>query len=630
MNKRQEERESKRALVSGTILNEKYRIEGILGEGGFGITYEGKQLDNGGKVTIKEYFPYGVASRDYADSDQNLHIFHGEKEQYLRGKRRFLNEAEILREYQYLQGIVTVQEYFECNQTAYIVMEYIEGITLKQYVRENGCLSYQELLQLLEPVMKSLVQIHRKGVIHRDISPSNLLIGLDNQARLIDFGAADLVEERYKKSNNTVILKNGYAPPEQYISEGKQGPWTDVYAMASMFYMALTGQTPIESVARLQGKILYPELTEVEGLEDWQAHAILVGMELKISKRYKNMEEFLEALTSCPSREDERTEYHSDISSEVKKQVKRLNKERRILYVICGVLIVLIILGMTLMNPWRKAQEAAQQKPETEYLASEDMMSEKVESEFRDTENVKTQLCTMPHVIGMKESVARQKIQKADDKIAIIVMEEHSNEIKKGVVISQDVASDTKYNQGMIQEVVLTISAGREDESESENEPAAAKQDGAGTGVKNGTSDKSGNSNSGTSTGTNSNSNTNTGTGTNSGSNVNAGTGTDGGSNTNAGTGTNSGSNTNAGTGTNGGSNTNAGTGTNSGSNVNAGTDVNSGSNTDAGIGQNTSGSKGQNTVGGTSSTSNNSTKKEEEEYTEMTLDDGYSEIELW
>ena len=447
---------TKRALVSGTILNGKYRIEGILGEGGFGITYAGQHKDNNCKVAIKEYFPSGLASRNYADSNQNLHIFRGENEEYQRGKKRFLNEAEILREYQYLDGIVTVMDCFECNQTAYIVMEYIEGVTLQQYIKENGCLSYQELLQLLEPVMKSLNQIHKKGLIHKDISPSNLLIGLDNQARLIDFGSAALLENRYK-GNNTVILKTGYAPPEQYLVEGKQGAWTDVYAMSAMMYMALTGKTPVDSVARLQGTELQPEFQDIAGLKDWQAKALSTGMELKISDRYKNMEELLGALSVCPLKEDEHTRYQRDVSKGMRRQVRKLNQGDRPFRKSVIVFVILMLFGVIVWNVWK--QDKAISK-ENETITQSDL--ETTASASATTEESMEILCVMPDVVGKSETEARKLIREADTQIGIIVNEVYSEEIEMGFVIAQDIAADTKYNQGAVKEVILTVSKGIE------------------------------------------------------------------------------------------------------------------------------------------------------------------------
>lgn len=375
-----------RALCKGTILMGNYQIERVLGEGGFGITYEGRQLDIHRKVAIKEYFPATYATRNNADLDQNLHIFLTERDAYDHGMKRFLQEADFLKSVQHLDGIVSVMDCFTCNQTAYIVMEYIEGITLKQYVQENGCLQYDELLDLLLPMMKSLHCIHRQGIIHRDISPDNVLIGLDNKARLVDFGAADMVDAKGKK-DVTVILKAGYAPPEQYLSEGRQGTWTDVYAFAAMIYMALMGKAPVDSIARLQGKEL-ESLAHCSGkLQKWQQNAIETGMALKISDRYKNMEEFLDGLTVAPRLEDEVTVMQEQVPGKLRNQIRGLNQNTR-RFVWVGIFCVCtIVLGV-----WGVLQLQGKIAPD---MARGNLM-------ITSEENL---ICVMPDVLDRMEKV---------------------------------------------------------------------------------------------------------------------------------------------------------------------------------------------------------------------------------
>ena len=277
----------RREQKPGTILAGRYRLDARIGAGGFAITYKGVNLDNGVAVAVKEFCPLdGSAETE-------------------REKHRFLREAGILREFDYLQGIVSVRDVFEEGSTAYLVMDYIEGITLKDYVREYGVFSWEDLVRLLKPVMRSLTKIHRREVTHCDISPDNLILGMDNQLWLIDFGAtqcADAGKER------TVIVKQGYAPLEQYYSDGsvfdgKIGSWTDVYALAATMYMALTGDKPRASVERLKdGRTSDEEERRVlrNVLEDWQIEALMKGMAVHKSERYSTMDEFLEAVSYAP------------------------------------------------------------------------------------------------------------------------------------------------------------------------------------------------------------------------------------------------------------------------------------------------------------------------------------------
>lgn len=217
----------------------------------------------------------------------------------------FKHEAEILKQYSYLDGMVTVLDTSEANHTAYIIMEFVEGITLSQYIRENGVFSYNELVQLMTPIMKSLAQIHRQGIIHRDISPENIQIGLDNRFYLLDFGAAKELDNQAPQ--NTIIFKQGYAPPEQYTGGGKQGPWTDVYALAATMYTALAGEQPIDAVLRMQQDEMETEYSKLSGVTDWQRNALKKGLELKPAERYQNMEIFLADLSVKPRIEEQKT-----------------------------------------------------------------------------------------------------------------------------------------------------------------------------------------------------------------------------------------------------------------------------------------------------------------------------------
>lgn len=292
-----------RKLPIGTRLPHNYIIDNVLGEGGFGITYSGYVLNTDEKVAIKEYFP-GELSYRLTDSDAPNTIvpYAGSEASFQKGCDHFRKEASILREFQHLSSIVSVKDILEANGTVYLVMEYIDGITLKQYVKENGVLTYHELLSLITPVIQALIQIHKRGILHRDISPENIMVGTDNQFHLIDFGAASYENSHITKTI-TVILKSGYAPPEQYLSDGKQGAWTDVYALAATMYYALTGITPTDSIRRMQTDDL-PSLITLTPLEQWQADAIEKGMQLSAALRYQNIESFYQALRISPMQQN--------------------------------------------------------------------------------------------------------------------------------------------------------------------------------------------------------------------------------------------------------------------------------------------------------------------------------------
>ncbi len=234
----------------GTVLKDKYVVGKAIGEGGFGITYVGKDLVLNIKVAIKEFFPNGYVNRNNTVSmavygsatEERKNVFDS-------GKERFLNEARILAKFSKEPGIVDVKDFFEANNTAYIVMEYLEGQTLKQLLSQRGCFSPDEIWQMFVPIMLSLKEIHKHSLIHRDISPDNIMY-VDNRLKLLDFGAARNVSAAANKSLS-VMLKPGYAPEEQYRSKGNQGAWTDIYALSATLYKCITGITPDDSTERI-------------------------------------------------------------------------------------------------------------------------------------------------------------------------------------------------------------------------------------------------------------------------------------------------------------------------------------------------------------------------------------------
>ena len=282
------------ALPPGTILNGRYMAGKVLGVGGFGITYLGYDLTLEIKVAIKEYMPSGMATR-YKDGYTVTLTGRVEKE-YAAGMERFLDEARILAKLQNLPNIVSVQNYFKENNTAYFVMEYIEGMSLKEYVAEHGgSISYTEALAILLPVMEALCEVHSLNLMHRDISPDNIYITASGESRLLDFGAA-----RFSMGDNksvSVILKHGYAPEEQYSSHGNQGPWTDIYAMGATLYRCVAGIVPPDSIERIHNDTIKKPSELGISLPTSMENAILKALSVKAEDRYANMRAFIDALS---------------------------------------------------------------------------------------------------------------------------------------------------------------------------------------------------------------------------------------------------------------------------------------------------------------------------------------------
>jgi serine/threonine protein kinase len=284
-----------------TILNGKYLVGKVLGEGGFGITYLGWNLLLSQKVAIKEYYPLGFVTRDTTYSaDATVKALAGAPGDYfLKGRQKFLGEAQTLAKFYELPGIVAVKDYFLENNTAYIVMSYLDGVTLKSHLeKRGGWLPVAEVLDLMKPVMESLAKVHDSGLIHRDISPDNIMIGQFG-VKLLDFGAAREYGESGNKSLS-IMLKPGYAPEEQYRSKGKQGPWTDVYALCATIYKCITGITPEESMDRIHEDTVKSPSQLGIALPPGQELALMKGMAVMQGQRYQSMQELYTGLFLAP------------------------------------------------------------------------------------------------------------------------------------------------------------------------------------------------------------------------------------------------------------------------------------------------------------------------------------------
>ncbi|MBF0371788.1 MAG: serine/threonine protein kinase [Alphaproteobacteria bacterium] len=233
---------SRNALPKGYSFH-RYRIEAVLGDGGFGITYLAVDLTQNRQVAIKEYFPAAAGAR----KDGATVVPRGSQDDsmYRWGLRRFLDEAMILARLSH-GNIVRVLRLFEANQTAYIVMPYECGYSLGAFFSSSEPpLDERELLSVLLPIASGLEAVHKADLLHRDIKPGNVFIREDGSPVLLDFGAARQSVGRKSQSVNSLITP-GYSPLEQYsVRDDKQGPWTDIYAFCALAYTAIAGKAPI-------------------------------------------------------------------------------------------------------------------------------------------------------------------------------------------------------------------------------------------------------------------------------------------------------------------------------------------------------------------------------------------------
>ena len=284
-------------LAPGTQLLSRYDVGRLLGQGGFGATYLGWDDRLQVKVAVKEYYPANLISRIPGGSrvvpfsDVHAEGFH-------LGMKKFLDEARLLARLRDIKEIVGVQDFFEANDTAYLIMELLQGRTLKKYVSESGgSLDPRRAVSILGPIMKALQSVHDQGLIHRDVAPDNIFITSAGERKLLDFGAAR--HAAGQAANLTVILKPGYAPPEQYSHEGLQGPWTDVYAMCATLYMVICGKTPPDATTRFMNDKV-PKLADY-GVQAPPAFekALLAGLAMRHNERPQSMKDLQKSLSAA-------------------------------------------------------------------------------------------------------------------------------------------------------------------------------------------------------------------------------------------------------------------------------------------------------------------------------------------
>lgn len=427
-----------RCLQPGTWLANRYVLGRVLGEGSFGISYIAWDSLLEVVVAIKEYFPSNLVSRHVGDGkDTKVYIYEkAEKQKYQENLKKYLNEAKSLSVVSELEGIVSVKDFFYGNNTAYIVMAYIDGISLKQYVEEHGRINGKKLLCMMKPVLVSLGRVHETGMLHRDISPDNILITKDEKLVLIDFGAARKENISMTRSM-TVVFKRGYSPEEQYRSRGKQGAWSDIYALCATIYYALVGQAPDEAIERvLEDEML--SLTDMPEIELTQAQkkAVMKGIAVKPQERYQSVEALYRALY-----QEENTDRKTVIL-----------KMRLVI-----ILVIIVIIGAG----WGFARiskeyfgNPAKTDRETGVLASGNAESSVLKNQKEEM------IIDSYEGLTQKEAQALSE-QREDENLTIQWRKRYSDTVKKGRVIHQSIRSGTRYQSGEYSVLIITVSRGK-------------------------------------------------------------------------------------------------------------------------------------------------------------------------
>lgn len=301
-NRHGQEEQPPYALRCGTVLKEKYLIGKVIGQGGFGITYIGMDTMLKRKVAIKEYYPMsaGAVTRNGESSAEVVwnptSVTHTSKEG---GYNSFLKEARKMAQLDSIPGVVGVLDLFLENETAYIVMNFINGETLKSKLQREGTLSFAECIRMLTPIMEAMDTLHRQGVIHRDISPDNIMVTPKGKVWLLDLGAAKEVDLRNPSRDvahsSQLVTKHGFSPPEQYLENGEINARTDVYAMGATVYYCVTGKLPPDAVDRLY----HDKLVNAPPLTDAQFAVLRGAMAIRQQDRPGSMADLLKHLQSA-------------------------------------------------------------------------------------------------------------------------------------------------------------------------------------------------------------------------------------------------------------------------------------------------------------------------------------------
>ena len=284
-----------RSLPAGTLVHNRYRVEQVLGAGGFGITYKVRDQKNGQIAAMKEYMPRDIAHRS-PGSSQVRPLTEGNRSQYEKFYNQFLQEAQTIYSLRGHPNIVEITHLFYENNTVYYVMEYVEGLDLKQYLRQQGGrLRWEAARPLIEQVVRGLSQVHASGLIHCDISPDNIFLMKNGQIKLLDFGTARSML-RGEVQTSVILAKPGFSPYEQMRGKG-MGPWTDVYALAVTIYCCITGKVIPDSTERMiQDKTIWPSQMGLAIPSKNFEQVLKKALAVKPEERYQSVAQFWKEL----------------------------------------------------------------------------------------------------------------------------------------------------------------------------------------------------------------------------------------------------------------------------------------------------------------------------------------------
>ena len=323
------------ALPAETILSRKYLVGRVLGQGGFGITYVGWNLALDRKVAIKEYYPSGQVSR--MPGTRSLVWSESEQAHAARsdGMQMFLKEAKKMVKTDGIPNVVQVLDLFQENGTAYIVMDFVEGETLKARLKRIAPMTWDEVKNIFLPAIRAMEQVHKQGIIHRDLSPDNLMLTKNGGVQILDLGAAKDLNIN-SGASSMQVAKAGFSPWEQYTQRGGSGTWTDVYAMAATIYYALTGNLPPNAIDRVERDTLDWTLPNLQTVPAPALETMKRAMAITANQRIQTMEELEKGLFSAAPVKVNKTT--GQLTGTVKQQMRRHNTKRRIILAVTAAL----------------------------------------------------------------------------------------------------------------------------------------------------------------------------------------------------------------------------------------------------------------------------------------------------
>ncbi len=428
-------------LTPGTILANHFIIGTVIGFGGFGITYKAYDTTLGVIVAVKEFYPAGHVNR--APGENMVGLLSGEKQgQYRMQLKRFMMEAQSIARFGKAKDIVNVYDFFEANNTAYIIMEYVEGVLLKDYLDKQGRMDVDVAISVITPIVDAVKKIHAQGIIHRDISPDNIFIDGEESIKVFDFGAAQLNDSSEGKAGEKVI-KVGYSAPEQYRDKSRQGFYTDIYSVGAILYQMVTGIKPMESTEREYRDELRSPLELGVRIEPNIDRAIMEALAVKPELRFQGIQQLEDAL-------------HSKRIAEYPKDKLKKRKRRRN-WMISGAAAVVLAVGVsfalfnTVLKPKNEMMDAVLEKDSiTIWVDSPDTKAK--------LEEVKAKNFTMTEGSDSGEVQEKTKeILKDNEKIEVNIVDVSAEDGSAGVRgRTMDEALQAAKEQGSMPDMFLT------------------------------------------------------------------------------------------------------------------------------------------------------------------------------